>query len=145
MVRRVLLERGWGGGGGGGGGDHVVEQLSLLTRFYCGAFQPVDSSIPKSPSPTREVPSTTTVEPSVVKQLPLDINIPVQSPEDNQVSSMSDGDTVREPVLQGFIGMLRLAASFFLFSKRLLLHFIQHMSLSLYGPIFISLKFLFVI
>lgn len=90
--------------------------------FY---FQLVETPVPKSPSPTREVPSSTFVEtppnqqpqqqkPQRPQQPPM---AAVQSPEDNRVSSMSDETAVTEqepPAVQEFAGMLR-------FGNRLLL------------------------
>lgn len=67
----------------------------------------------KSPSPSREVPSTTTFETSneQQEQRELQKSTPVQSPEDNRVSSMSDATNItvaeEKPSLQKIPGMFR--------------------------------------
>ena len=67
----------------------------------------------KSPSPSREVPSTTTFETPNEQQEQRELHTPtpVQSPEDNRVSSMSDATNItvaeENPALQKFPGMFR--------------------------------------
>ncbi|XP_078361220.1 ATPase MORC2A-like [Oculina patagonica] len=96
--------------------DHPSEDLRVL--------QPVEAPVPKSPSPTREVPSSTFVETppnqQPQQQKPQRPQQPtmaaVQSPEDNRVSSMSDETAVTEqepPAVQEFAGMLRRCLCYF--------------------------------
>lgn len=84
-------------------------------------FQPVEAPAPKSPSPSREVPTSTFVEtppnqqqqeePPQKKQRPQQQPTEaVQSPEDNRVSSMSDETSIAEEeptVVHEFADMLR--------------------------------------
>lgn len=80
-------------------------------------FKPVEESAPKSPSPSREVSSSTIEAPSSQQeqdqktQPPArQVKEPVQSPEDNRVSSMSD-DTLtadqEHPALKDVVGLFR--------------------------------------
>lgn len=80
-------------------------------------FKPVEESAPKSPSPSREVSSSTIEPPSSQQeqdqktQPPArQVKEPVQSPEDNRVSSMSD-DTLtadqEHPALKDVVGLFR--------------------------------------
>ncbi|KAJ7387408.1 ATPase morc2 [Desmophyllum pertusum] len=96
--------------------DHPGEDLRVL--------QPVEEApVPKSPSPTREVPSTTFVEtpPTSQQQQPKaqvqqEPTATVQSPEDNRVSSMSDETNLAEqeqPALQDFVSMFRRCLCYF--------------------------------
>lgn len=89
--------------------------VNVIARY----FQPVEAPVPKSPSPNREVPTSTFVEtpPNQQQQEPQKKQRPqqppteaVQSPEDNRVSSMSDDTTMAEqepPAVQEFANMLR--------------------------------------
>lgn len=76
-------------------------------------IQPVERPARKSPSPSREVPSTTTFETPNEQQEQRELHTPtpVQSPEDNRVSSMSDATNItvaeENPALQKFPGMFR--------------------------------------
>ena len=77
------------------------------------SFQTVEHSAPKSPSPSREVPSTTTLEtPGGQEEQPQQQQTPTptaaRSPEDNRVSS-----TAEHPSLQNFVGMFRFGILFF--------------------------------
>ena len=91
--------------------------LIAIARY----FQPVETPAPKSPSPSREVPTSTFVEtppneqqqeePPQKKQRPQQPSTEaVQSPEDNRVSSMSDETSMAEqepPAVHEFADMLR--------------------------------------
>ena len=91
--------------------------LDAVARY----FQPVEAPAPKSPSPSREVPTSTFVEtppnqqqqeePPQTKQRPHQSPTEaVQSPEDNRVSSMSDETSIAEqesPAVHEFANMLR--------------------------------------
>lgn len=90
--------------------DHPSDVLRVL--------QPVESAAPKSPSPSRELPTTTTFEiPNDRLKLAKQkkpVPTTVHSPDDNRVSSMSDATNLEEgPSLQQFVGMLRRCLSFF--------------------------------
>ena len=105
---------------------YSVRELSILPPlWYVNAiaryFQPVETPAPKSPSPSREVPTSTFVEtppnqqqqeePPQKKQRPQQPSTEaVQSPEDNRVSSMSDDTSMAEqesPAVHEFADMLR--------------------------------------
>ena len=102
-----------------------VRELSIIppcVNAISRYFQPVEAPAPKSPSPSREVPTSTFVETPPNQQLqqeeqPQKKQRPqqkpteaVQSPEDNRVSSMSDETSMAEqepPAVQEFADMLR--------------------------------------
>lgn len=95
--------------------DHPSEDLRVL--------KPVEESAPKSPSPSREVSSSTIEAPSSQQeqdqktQPPArQVKEPVQSPEDNRVSSMSD-DTLtadqEHPALKDVVGLFRRCLCYF--------------------------------
>lgn len=73
----------------------------------------MEHSAPKSPSPSREVPSTTTLETpggqeeQQRRQQHKLTPTAAQSPEDNRVSS-----TAEHPSLQNFVGMFRFGIFF---------------------------------
>lgn len=91
--------------------DHPSADLRVL--------KPVERPARKSPSPSREVPSTTTFETPNEQQEQRELHTPtpVQSPEDNRVSSMSDATNItvaeENPALQKFPGMFRRCMLFF--------------------------------
>lgn len=94
----------------------MIVSTCLCLNVIALTFQPVEAPVPKSPSPIREVPSSTFVEtppnqqPQQQKPQQLPPTASVQSPEDNRVSSMSDEPTVTEQepgAVQEFAGMLR--------------------------------------
>lgn len=86
--------------------DHPSDDIRVL--------QTVEHSAPKSPSPSREVPSTTTLETpggqeeQQRRQQHKLTPTAAQSPEDNRVSS-----TAEHPSLQNFVGMFRRCLSYF--------------------------------
>ncbi|XP_067033345.1 ATPase MORC2A-like isoform X2 [Acropora muricata] len=90
--------------------DHPSDVLRVL--------QSVESPARQSPSPQRELPTTTTFEAQnnqvqEVKQQNAEQGT-VHSPVDNSVSSMSDATRVEDsPTEQQFAGMLRRCLSFF--------------------------------
>ena len=107
---------------------YSVRELSILPPWWhvnaiARYFQPVETPAPKSPSPNREVPTSTFVEtppnqqqqqqeePPQKKQRPQQPSTEaVQSPEDNRVSSMSDDTSMAEqepPAVHEFADMLR--------------------------------------
>lgn len=91
--------------------SHENCYLSLQKGIFL--IQPVERPARKSPSPSREVPSTTTFETPNEQQEQRELHTPtpVQSPEDNRVSSMSDATNItvaeENPALQKFPGMFR--------------------------------------
>lgn len=96
--------------------DHPSEDLRVL--------KPVEESAPKSPSPSREVSSSTIETPSSrqeqdpkPQQPPArQVKEPVQSPEDNRVSSMSDDTPTADeehPALKDVVGLFRRCLCYF--------------------------------
>ncbi|XP_020613915.1 MORC family CW-type zinc finger protein 2A-like [Orbicella faveolata] len=100
--------------------DHPSDDLRVL--------QPVEETAPKSPSPSREVPTSTFVEtppnqqqqqeeqPQKKQRQQQPPTEAVQSPEDNRVSSMSDETSMVEqepPAVQEFADMLRRCLCYF--------------------------------